>query len=287
MDEYARALDQVAGIAVDRKVDAVLIAGDVFDSPAPAARGGEARLRLPGAPRVRAHRLRPDRRQPRPPEEARRARVAPRGPADPRPARGAAARPGRRRLARLARREGRGEDRGPAVRPGAEGRGRLHGDGRRAQVVRGLLEAHRADPGRAREGPPGHHASTSSSRTCWWTARASARGSASCTSARSTASTPSSSRRRVQYIALGHLHRPQEVLAPAKTRYPGSLIELDFGEQEQEKSVVVFDAQPQTAAQHRARARSRRDEGCARSKARWTTCSASRKREATTTCASA
>ena len=49
----------------------------------------------------------------------------------------------------------------------------------------------------------------------------------------------------VQYIALGHLHRPQEVLAPAKTRYPGSLIELDFGEQEQEKSVVVLDAQPQ------------------------------------------
>ena len=51
----------------------------------------------------------------------------------------------------------------------------------------------------------------------------------------------------VQYIGLGHLHRPQEVLAPAKTRYPGSLIELDFGEQEQDKSVVVFEAQPQKA----------------------------------------
>jgi len=49
----------------------------------------------------------------------------------------------------------------------------------------------------------------------------------------------------VQYIALGHLHRPQEVLAPAKTRYPGSLIELDFGEQEQDKSVVILEAQPQ------------------------------------------
>jgi exonuclease SbcD len=49
----------------------------------------------------------------------------------------------------------------------------------------------------------------------------------------------------VQYIALGHLHRPQEILAPAKTRYPGSLIELDFGEREQEKSVVVLDAHPQ------------------------------------------
>jgi exonuclease SbcD len=48
----------------------------------------------------------------------------------------------------------------------------------------------------------------------------------------------------VQYVALGHLHRPQEVLAPAKTRYPGSLIELDFGEQEQDKSVVVLDVRP-------------------------------------------
>jgi exonuclease SbcD len=51
----------------------------------------------------------------------------------------------------------------------------------------------------------------------------------------------------VQYIGLGHLHRPQEVLAPAKTRYPGSLIELDFGEQEQDKSVVLIDAQLQKA----------------------------------------
>jgi exonuclease SbcD len=46
----------------------------------------------------------------------------------------------------------------------------------------------------------------------------------------------------VQYIGLGHLHRPQEVLAPAKTLYAGSLVELDFGEREQEKRVVVFEA---------------------------------------------
>ena len=51
----------------------------------------------------------------------------------------------------------------------------------------------------------------------------------------------------VQYIGLGHLHRPQEVLAPAKTLYPGSLVELDFGEEQQDKSVVVFEAQPQKA----------------------------------------
>jgi len=35
MDEHAGALEQVAAIAIDRRVDAVLVAGDVFDSPVP------------------------------------------------------------------------------------------------------------------------------------------------------------------------------------------------------------------------------------------------------------
>jgi exonuclease SbcD len=48
----------------------------------------------------------------------------------------------------------------------------------------------------------------------------------------------------VQYIGLGHLHRPQEVLAPAKTCYSGSLLELDFGEKEQDKRVVLIEARP-------------------------------------------
>ena len=52
----------------------------------------------------------------------------------------------------------------------------------------------------------------------------------------------------VQYIGLGHLHRPQEVMARSKTRFSGSLLELDFGEKEQEKSVVVVDAKPGRAA---------------------------------------
>jgi exonuclease SbcD len=46
----------------------------------------------------------------------------------------------------------------------------------------------------------------------------------------------------VQYIGLGHLHRPQEIIAPSKTLYAGSLVELDFGEKEQDKRVVVFEA---------------------------------------------
>ena len=48
----------------------------------------------------------------------------------------------------------------------------------------------------------------------------------------------------VQYVGLGHLHRPQEIVAPSRTFYSGSLIELDFGEREQAKSVVIVDARP-------------------------------------------
>lgn len=44
------------------------------------------------------------------------------------------------------------------------------------------------------------------------------------------------------YIALGHLHRPQEVQAKAPSLYCGSPLQLDFGEQGQEKRVLVIDA---------------------------------------------
>ena len=45
------------------------------------------------------------------------------------------------------------------------------------------------------------------------------------------------------YVALGHVHRPQAVRgAPSPTRYAGSLLQLDFGEKEQTKSVTVADA---------------------------------------------
>ena len=48
-----------------------------------------------------------------------------------------------------------------------------------------------------------------------------------------------------QYIALGHVHRPQAVTAaPVPTRYSGSLLQLDFGEREQEKSVAIVDVDP-------------------------------------------
>ena len=50
------------------------------------------------------------------------------------------------------------------------------------------------------------------------------------------------------YIALGHLHRPQEIPAPSRTFYAGSLLQLDFGEQDQRKRVVVIDAHPRKPA---------------------------------------
>lgn len=47
------------------------------------------------------------------------------------------------------------------------------------------------------------------------------------------------------YVALGHVHRPQAVRgAPSPTRYAGSLLQLDFGEKEQTKSVTIVEATP-------------------------------------------
>jgi exonuclease SbcD len=55
-----------------------------------------------------------------------------------------------------------------------------------------------------------------------------------------------------QYIALGHVHRPQEVPGAAvPARYAGSLLQLDFGEREQDKSVVIVELEPGRPAQVR------------------------------------
>jgi DNA repair protein SbcD/Mre11 len=56
-----------------------------------------------------------------------------------------------------------------------------------------------------------------------------------------------------QYIALGHVHRPQEVPAAAvPARYAGSLLQLDFGEVDQQKSVTIVDFEPGLPAKVRA-----------------------------------
>ena len=47
------------------------------------------------------------------------------------------------------------------------------------------------------------------------------------------------------YVALGHIHKPQKVKgAPGDARYCGSLFQLDFGERGQEKSLLVVDVAP-------------------------------------------
>lgn len=47
------------------------------------------------------------------------------------------------------------------------------------------------------------------------------------------------------YIALGHIHKSQKVKgAPGDARYSGSLLQLDFGEQGQDKSLLVIDVVP-------------------------------------------
>ena len=51
------------------------------------------------------------------------------------------------------------------------------------------------------------------------------------------------------YIALGHIHKPQQLTsAPSPTYYSGSLMQLDFGEIGQDKCVHVVDAHPRKPA---------------------------------------
>ncbi len=56
-----------------------------------------------------------------------------------------------------------------------------------------------------------------------------------------------------QYTALGHVHQPQEILgAPSPAAYSGSLLQLDFGEREQQKVVRLIEAHAGRPVQSRA-----------------------------------
>ena len=57
-----------------------------------------------------------------------------------------------------------------------------------------------------------------------------------------------------QYMALGHIHQPQEIANAANgaATYAGSLLQLDFGEREQQKIVRVIDVEPGRPARHHA-----------------------------------
>jgi DNA repair protein SbcD/Mre11 len=53
------------------------------------------------------------------------------------------------------------------------------------------------------------------------------------------------------YVALGHLHRAQTVPGPAPTRYCGSPLAVDFGEEENVASVSIVEVTATTAAKVR------------------------------------
>jgi exonuclease SbcD len=50
------------------------------------------------------------------------------------------------------------------------------------------------------------------------------------------------------YVALGHLHRTQEVPAAAPTWYSGSPVQVDFGEEHDDKHVLIVEATARTRA---------------------------------------
>ena len=50
------------------------------------------------------------------------------------------------------------------------------------------------------------------------------------------------------YVALGHLHRRQQIPAPCPVHYSGSPIAIDFGEQANTNVVLMVDASPTTPA---------------------------------------
>ena len=52
-----------------------------------------------------------------------------------------------------------------------------------------------------------------------------------------------------QYVALGHVHKNQEVRCGTKAAYSGSLLQLDFGEREQEKYVNLVEIHAKQPAQ--------------------------------------
>jgi exonuclease SbcD len=57
--------------------------------------------------------------------------------------------------------------------------------------------------------------------------------------------------RNAHYVALGHLHRAQQVIAPCPTRYCGSPLAVDFGEEENVPSVAIVDVGTDKAARVR------------------------------------
>ncbi len=50
------------------------------------------------------------------------------------------------------------------------------------------------------------------------------------------------------YVALGHLHKAQSLIGPCPIHYPGSPIQLDFGESDMNRYALLVEATPDTPA---------------------------------------
>ena len=53
----------------------------------------------------------------------------------------------------------------------------------------------------------------------------------------------------VSYAALGHIHKPQDVTGAVTAAYSGSPVALDFGERDEQKSLVLVECEPGRPAQ--------------------------------------
>jgi exonuclease SbcD len=241
LDEHARALEQVAGIAIDRRVDAVLLAGDVFDSPAPPPEAEKlvydffARL-LPE--RIACVVIAGNHDHPRKLGalasllEGLRIHVRPevRPPADG-------------GVVRVPSRDG-SEEAAVAVLPFVPERKIVDA----CTVMDAEYKWYEAYSARIEQILAALVKSLPANSVQIVLAHLLVDGARVGTGERELhlgqlyGVNPQQLPSSVQYIGLGHLHRPQEILAPARTLYSGSLIELDFGEREQDKRVVVFEA---------------------------------------------
>jgi DNA repair protein SbcD/Mre11 len=247
MDEFAAALEEVAGIAIDRKVDAVLIAGDVFDSPAPPPEAERlvydflARL-LPE--QIACVLIAGNHDHPRKLAALARLleglRIHVR--AEVRP-------PGQGGVVGLASRDGKEEAR-VAVLPFVPERKvfdacAVMGPERQwydaySERIEQILALLTADLGPSTVNLVLAHALVAGARV--------GTGERPLHLGDVYGLTAQQLPGNVQYIGLGHLHRPQELMAPSKAAYAGSLVELDFGEVEQEKRAVIVEAAPGRAA---------------------------------------
>ena len=52
------------------------------------------------------------------------------------------------------------------------------------------------------------------------------------------------------YVAFGHMHRPQPISGVEHGRYAGSPVPIDFGERDDEKSIFLVEARPGSCASH-------------------------------------